>query len=118
MSKFINPFTDVGFKRIFGQEINKDLLLDLQRLPFQARKSVFQKLEEVVTLASLSKDEREKYDESLKVLRDRISELAYAEQKGVEKGKLEVAMNLKQAGYAPETIAQLTGLSLEVVAGL
>lgn len=90
----------------------------LQRLPFQARKSVFQKLEEVVTLASLSKDEREKYDESLKVLRDRISELAYAEQKGVEKGKLEVAMNLKQAGYAPETIARLTGLSLEVVAGL
>ena len=28
MSKFINPFTDVGFKRIFGQEINKDLLID------------------------------------------------------------------------------------------
>ena len=22
-----NPFTDVGFKRIFGQEINKDLLI-------------------------------------------------------------------------------------------
>src|SRR5574344_1711592 len=28
MSKFINPFTDVGFKRIFGQEITKDLLID------------------------------------------------------------------------------------------
>ena len=28
MPKFINPFTDVGFKRIFGQEINKDLLID------------------------------------------------------------------------------------------
>ena len=28
MAKFINPFTDVGFKRIFGQEINKDLLID------------------------------------------------------------------------------------------
>ena len=28
MSRFINPFTDVGFKRIFGQEINKDLLID------------------------------------------------------------------------------------------
>lgn len=25
---FINPFTDVGFKRIFGQEVNKDLLMD------------------------------------------------------------------------------------------
>ena len=29
MGKFINPFTDVGFKLIFGQEINKDLLIDL-----------------------------------------------------------------------------------------
>ena len=28
MGRFINPFTDVGFKRIFGQEINKDLLID------------------------------------------------------------------------------------------
>ena len=28
MPKFINPFTDIGFKKIFGQEISKDLLLD------------------------------------------------------------------------------------------
>ena len=28
MSTFINPFTDIGFKRIFGQEVSKDLLLD------------------------------------------------------------------------------------------
>ena len=28
MSKYINPFTDVGFKKIFGQEINKDLQID------------------------------------------------------------------------------------------
>ena len=27
MSKFINPFTDVGFKRIFGQEISKPVLI-------------------------------------------------------------------------------------------
>lgn len=26
--RYINPFTDYGFKRIFGEEINKDLLLD------------------------------------------------------------------------------------------
>ena len=26
--KYINPFTDFGFKRIFGQEPNKDLLID------------------------------------------------------------------------------------------
>lgn len=28
MAKFINPFTDFGFKKIFGQEVNKDLLID------------------------------------------------------------------------------------------
>ena len=28
MGRFINPFTDMGFKRIFGQEATKDLLID------------------------------------------------------------------------------------------
>ena len=27
MSKFINPFTDIGFKRIFGQEVSKPVLI-------------------------------------------------------------------------------------------
>ena len=31
-SRFINPFTDFGFKRIFGQEINKDLTIDFLNL--------------------------------------------------------------------------------------
>lgn len=26
--KYINPFTDYGFKKLFGEELNKDLLLD------------------------------------------------------------------------------------------
>ena len=28
MSHFINPFTDYGFKKIFGQEVSKELLID------------------------------------------------------------------------------------------
>jgi predicted transposase/invertase (TIGR01784 family) len=28
MSKYINPFTDFGFKKLFGEEANKDLLID------------------------------------------------------------------------------------------
>ena len=28
MGKFINPFTDWGFKHIFGRDISKDLLID------------------------------------------------------------------------------------------
>ncbi|MFM8489298.1 MAG: PD-(D/E)XK nuclease family transposase, partial [Bacteroidota bacterium] len=26
--KYINPFTDFGFKKLFGSEPNKDLLID------------------------------------------------------------------------------------------
>ena len=28
MGKYINPFTDFGFKKIFGEEANKDLPID------------------------------------------------------------------------------------------
>jgi predicted transposase/invertase (TIGR01784 family) len=28
MSRYINPFTDFGFKKLFGEEANKDLLID------------------------------------------------------------------------------------------
>lgn len=35
MSKFINPFTDVGFKRIFGQEVSKPILIDFLNALFE-----------------------------------------------------------------------------------
>ncbi len=28
IEKYINPFTDFGFKRLFGEGSNKDLLID------------------------------------------------------------------------------------------
>jgi predicted transposase/invertase (TIGR01784 family) len=35
MSKYLNPYTDFGFKKLFGEEANKDLLIDFlnQLLP-------------------------------------------------------------------------------------
>ncbi|MDR2754371.1 MAG: Rpn family recombination-promoting nuclease/putative transposase, partial [Planctomycetaceae bacterium] len=27
-SRYINPYTDFGFKKLFGEEANKDLLID------------------------------------------------------------------------------------------
>jgi predicted transposase/invertase (TIGR01784 family) len=35
MSRFINPYTDFGFKKLFGEEANKELLIDFlnQLLP-------------------------------------------------------------------------------------
>ena len=52
----------------------------LNRLPFKARKAVFEKL------ASLTKEEREKYDESIKVYRDQLVTIAFAKEKGIEEG--------------------------------
>jgi len=58
----------------------------LNRLPFKARKAVFEKLEKIVDIASLTKEEREKYDESIKVYRDHLATIAYAREEGMEEG--------------------------------
>ena len=57
-----------------------------QKLPFKARKSVFEKLEQIVDIASLSKEDRMKYDESIKVYRDHLAVLDFAKQEGLELG--------------------------------
>ena len=72
MGKFLNPFTDVGFKKLFGQEVNKELLIEflndlfyllkhmetLERMPFEARKAVFKKLLEVANVENMTPEER------------------------------------------------------------
>ncbi len=40
MNKYINPFTDFGFKMLFGQEANKDLLIDFLNDLFDGEKIV------------------------------------------------------------------------------
>lgn len=39
----------------------------LNRLPFKARKAVFERFEKIVDISALSKEEREKYDASINV---------------------------------------------------
>ena len=98
----------------------------LDRMPFKARKAVFDKLLEVADVANLSKDERILYDEALKRYRDYKNTIDYAEEKGVEKGikigKTEeqrlIAANLKKRGVNTEMIAQCTGLSIEEIDNL
>ena len=102
----------------------------LKRLPFKARKAVFEKLEKIVDISVLSKEEREKYDESIKVYRDMLATVQYAEDKGLEKGfakgmeegekkkQLEVARKLKSMGVTNEIITQGTGLTVEEIESL
>ena len=44
MSKYINPFTDFGFKRIFGEEFNKDLLIDFLNELLREEEGVIQNI--------------------------------------------------------------------------
>ena len=99
----------------------------------ELKSQLIKKLNTVAALASQSRDERAKYDESLKILRDRLSEIAYAEKKGKEEGKAEMARNLyaekkgkeegkaemarnlKAMGVPIEAIAKASGLSIEEI---
>lgn len=99
----------------------------LNRLPFKARKAVFEKLEKIVDIASLSKEERMKYDESIKVYRDNLATISFAKnqgkeeglkegiEKGLKEGILSVARNLRSGGMSVEAIAAATGLSIEEI---
>ena len=51
MGRYINPFTDWGFKRLFGQEFSKDLLInflnDLFEGEFQIKDVTFKDKEQL-----------------------------------------------------------------------
>ena len=99
----------------------------LERMPFKAQKAVFSKLLDVADVASLSKEDRLRYDEALKQYRDYNNCMYYAVneaskkalekgvKKGIRKGKLEMARQLKAQGIDPLIIAQASKLSLEEI---
>ena len=104
----------------------------LERMPFKARKAVFEKLEEIADVGALSKHDREVYDNSLKVYRDYLVTMEAAKLEGREEGKaegmtegiakgkaeaiLEIARNLKNSGVSIDLIKKNTGLTEEEIA--
>ena len=72
----------------------------LQRLPFKARKAVFEKLEQIVDIAAMSKEDRMKYDESIKVYRDQLVTMEYERQKGKAEGFAEGKAEGEATGFA------------------
>ena len=106
----------------------------LKRMPWLAQDAVFQKLASVADVASLSKKEREIYDENLRKFRDTVavmegqwmeghaSGLAEGIEKGIEKGEdkanRENALRMKADGMPAELIAKYTGLTIEAVNSL
>ena len=54
-----------------------------------AKNAVFRKLAEISDITALSKEEHEKYDESIKILRDNYATFKFAIKEGHDKGRAE-----------------------------
>ena len=94
----------------------------LSRLPWAAQSAVFKKLESIADVGAMSRDERLKYDESLRKYRDTISVVEGVRMEGRMEGqrneKMENARKMKSYGLALDMIADITGLSVEEVRNL
>lgn len=86
----------------------------LERMPFMARNAVFKKLASIADITSLSKEEREKYDESIKIMRDNIA--AYEGAQFV--AQMQIAKNMLEGGVPIDDISRYTGLSKEDISSL
>ena len=94
----------------------------LSRLPWAAQSAVFKKLESIADVGAMSRDERLKYDESLRKYRDTISVFEGVRMEGRMEGqrneKMENARKMKSYGLALDMIDDITGLSVEEVRNL
>lgn len=114
-AKYINPYTDFGFKKLFGEEGSKDLLIDFlnQLLPayHQIANLTFRNSESTAELANLTVGQRDSYEQSLIQYRDMKSVLETA----VEDKLIEIAKNGIDKGYSNEVLVDLTGLLFEEI---
>lgn len=87
-------------------------------------------MEQITDIASLTKEERLRYDESIKIYRDYLAVMEFAVnkakkegiEKGMEKGReevrIEIAQKLKANGIPTEIIARTTGLNPDEISAL
>lgn len=116
--------------------------IEAWRKLLKERGAALEKLRQIQETIGLSKEDRMKYEASLKVYRDQLVTIEYARQRGFTEGyaedyaedyaegfsegfaegeaeeRLKNARGMKAADIAPDLIAQITGLPLETVEGL
>ena len=112
----------------------------MERMPFKARKAVFDRLEQIASKANMSPEERQQYENEWKIYNDYFNSIDSAKREGKEEGREEgriegreegriegriegreegiilVAQNLKRMGMTNEQIQQATGLTLNEIA--
>jgi predicted transposase/invertase (TIGR01784 family) len=100
--RYINPYTDFGFKKLFEQ----------------------------AEIAKYSDLERRQYEESKKVFWDNYSVMKTARDKGIQEGiqqglqqgihqeKAETVQRMKAKGFSVEDISEIAGLTIEEIKNL
>ena len=103
-------------------------------MPFAARDAVFKKLSQIADISALSPEDKEKYDESMKVMLDYYETMEGAKiigkqegraegrtegrAEGIQQGKLEIAGIMLEDGDSIEKIMRTTGLSRYAIEAL
>ncbi|MDD6123880.1 MAG: Rpn family recombination-promoting nuclease/putative transposase [Bacteroidales bacterium] len=100
MAKYINPFTDIGFKRIFGQELSKPLLLDFLNSLFEGEKHM-------ANLTFLDKEQPALFEEDRSLIYDIYCETDDGEKIIVEmQNKSQPFFKNRSIYYVSEAIAR------------
>ena len=104
----------------------------ITKLPWAGQDSVFAHLAKIADISSLTKEDRMRYDTSIRRYRDYINVMEGAVEEGMEKGRAEgmekglkkgraegisfIVHNMRSRGFSVADIANATGLSEEEVA--
>ena len=100
MAKYINPFTDIGFKRIFGQELSKPLLLDFLNSLLEGEKHI-------ANLTFLDKEQPALFEEDRSLIYDIYCETDEGEKIIVEmQYKSQPFFKNRSIYYVSESIAR------------
>ena len=107
----------------------------LEKMPFEAQHKIFKRLAEIADSMTLTKEEQEKYDNSMMVMWDNYAVYKHAEEKGIIKGIIkgeakgraegraegekekakEIALKLLALNTPIDIISKSTGLSIEEI---
>lgn len=113
--RYISLLTDFGFKRIFGTDLNKDLLINFLNSLFNGEEVIKDVKFDAAAIARFTPIELREYEDSLKAYRDIKNSLDTAEAKGREEGiniaNLAIAKRMLSDGMGMELVLKYTGLT-------
>jgi predicted transposase/invertase (TIGR01784 family) len=70
----------------------------MERMPFKARKAIFDRLEQIASKANMSPEERQQYETECKIYNDYFNTIDSAKREGREEGREEGRQEGRQEG--------------------